>query len=312
MSRIQYILIITLTGFFISCQSNKEVKPIEKNENLLSKGFQTLSSTCFSCHSPNPFIENKVAPTLSEIKTSYLKLEDFSTSLCQFIKDPKAENAHMQEAIHSYGIMPKFDLSSEEIKGIISYIYHTPLEDKDWYSNHFKKEKMKYQDLSKLSPMELGKHYAMLTKSTLGKNLKGAIYKKGIDEALAFCNTKAIHLTDSVSQSLNVKIKRVSDKNRNPENTANEDELKYFETSKALLAKGEKIKPQLIEGLNHYTAYYPIMINKMCMSCHGQTEMEIKASTLSILNELYPNDKATGYKPNELRGIWVVEMDKKK
>lgn len=310
MSRIQYILIVALAGFFISCQSSKKVKPIEKNKNLLSKGFQTLSSTCFSCHSPNPTIENKVAPTLSEIKTSYLKLDDFSESLSQFIKDPKVENAHMKEAIQSYGIMPKFDLSVEEINGIISYIYHTPLEKEDWYSNQFKKEKMKYQDLSKLSPIELGKHYAMQTKSTLGKNLKGAIKKKGVDEALSFCNTKAIHLTDSVALSLNVKIKRVSDKNRNPNNQANEDELKYIETSKVLLAKGEKIKPQLIEGLSHYTAYYPIMTNKMCMNCHGKTETEINTSTLSILNELYPNDKATGYKPNELRGIWVVEMDK--
>ena len=32
--------------------------------------------------------------------------------------------------------------------------------------------------------------------------------------------------------------------------------------------------------------------------------------TLAKINQLYPNDKATGYDVNQLRGIWVVEMTK--
>ena len=49
----------------------------------------------------------------------------------------------------------------------------------------------------------------------------------------------------------------------------------------------------------------------MCMQCHGKINTEIKAQTLKKINDLYPNDLAVGYEVNLLRGIWVVEMDKK-
>ena len=49
----------------------------------------------------------------------------------------------------------------------------------------------------------------------------------------------------------------------------------------------------------------------MCLQCHGQLKTEILPETLSKINKLYPNDLATGYKIDELRGIWDVEMKKK-
>ena len=39
---------------------------------------------------------------------------------------------------------------------------------------------------------------------------------------------------------------------------------------------------------------------------------DINVSTFQKVNTLYPADKATGYKENEIRGLWVVEMLKKK
>jgi len=47
----------------------------------------------------------------------------------------------------------------------------------------------------------------------------------------------------------------------------------------------------------------------MCMQCHGSENEQIDNNTLAKINELYPDDKATGYGVGELRGIWVVEMD---
>jgi hypothetical protein len=49
----------------------------------------------------------------------------------------------------------------------------------------------------------------------------------------------------------------------------------------------------------------------MCLQCHGIPNNQILPTTLSKIKELYPTDKATGYGENELRGIWVIEMDKK-
>ncbi|WP_353849860.1 hypothetical protein [Hydrotalea sp.] len=46
------------------------------------------------------------------------------------------------------------------------------------------------------------------------------------------------------------------------------------------------------------------------MQCHGKKGTDINANTLKEINQLYPNDKATGYAINEIRGLLVVTMNK--
>lgn len=171
-------------------------------------------------------------------------------------------------------------------------------------------DKNKENDTSNLSPMEIGKNMALKAKGVLGKNLMEAITSKGTEHALSFCSLKAIPLTDNTATSLNATIRRVSDKNRNPENKPNKAELGYIEATKLVIAQGNAPKPQLTSYENKHIGYYPILTNNMCMQCHGQLKTEILPKTLSKINELYPNDLATGYNINELRGIWVIEMEK--
>lgn len=110
--------------------------------------------------------------------------------------------------------------------------------------------------------------------------------------------------------SLDVKLKRVSDKNRNPQNAANSDELTYIENLKKALVKGEKLKALVKDNGNSVTAYYPILTDQLCMQCHGNLTVDITPSTQTKLKAIYPTDLATGYSINEVRGIWVVEMKK--
>ena len=161
-----------------------------------------------------------------------------------------------------------------------------------------------------LTPVEKGLNFAMQTKAVLGKALMNAINTKGTENALAFCSSKAYHLTDSVALSINADIKRVSDKNRNPLNFANNEELTYIVKAKELLIKGEKVNPQMTETNTEMIGYYPIMMENMCLQCHGTAETEVLPNTLEKINSIYPNDKAIGYKSGELRGIWVVKMKK--
>jgi len=103
-------------------------------------------------------------------------------------------------------------------------------------------------EVKPLFAMEQGLQYALKTKSILGKNLLGAIKSKGTVGALSFCNENSIHLTDSAtSQNEGVEVKRVSDKNRNPNNRANVNELSYIEKVKNQLMYGKKITPQIQE-----------------------------------------------------------------
>ncbi|GAA4842295.1 DUF3365 domain-containing protein [Algivirga pacifica] len=174
-----------------------------------------------------------------------------------------------------------------------------------------KEEKTELEVVAEMAPLALGNTIAMETQTVLAQNLMKAIKTKGTVHALAFCSEQAIPLTDSVAQSLHAYIKRVSDKNRNPKNKANATELAYINASKEALAKGQSIEPKLITTENSVVGYYPIVTNSMCLQCHGQPEKDIEMASLSKIQQLYPEDKATGYKAGELRGIWVIEMDKK-
>ena len=159
-----------------------------------------------------------------------------------------------------------------------------------------------------LSPLEKGRKIALQTKSTLGSNLKRAISTNGTAGALSFCSTSAIPLTAGMATAHKAKIKRVSDKNRNPMNKANRSELQYINEVKSALAKKQKIKPKLIKTPTGHMGYYPIVSNKMCLQCHGSPNKDIAPDVYSAIKKLYPADKAIGYKSNQLRGIWVIEM----
>lgn len=166
---------------------------------------------------------------------------------------------------------------------------------------------------SSLNDAELlskGKEIAMNAQASLGKNLIEAIQSGGSDYAISFCSERAIELTDSVALKSNAGIKRVSDKNRNPKNAATGSELQYIINARKALLAGDVINPQLkIAGDKKY-GYYPILTNDLCIQCHGGPGSDITESTLNELNRLYPEDKAIGYGVNELRGIWVIELDK--
>lgn len=295
--------------------SEKNISPhIESiSPEELKMGFQQLNTVCFSCHNPQQNTKNKIAPDIAEIKKAYTKkaksFEDFHLLISSFLNDPSPQNKQLTET-HTYGTMPKFDLTDKEVGQISLYLYQTSIEDINWYSQYYTTEVEKYKpNLNSLSYIEKGKKLALSTKAILGKNLKGALKQKGTNAAISFCNTRAITLTDSMSIHLNAKIKRVSDQPRNPNNLANDIELKYILAKKEAIENNQPISPQLQKINNKMIGYYPITTNKMCLQCHGTPSKNIQPDVLNKLAQLYPGDLAVNYGENELRGIWVVEMD---
>lgn len=302
---------------YLSCQSDKKetTSVTTADPELMSKGFALLSNNCFSCHNPDPTVKETFAPNMIGIYKAYrndaISLTEFNNDLHKFLNDPSIKNVRLKDAISKFGVMPLMNYSDEDIQAMGTYLYYNDLTKSDWFSKTYNEHKLLYiKDEKQIDPMDLAKSIAMQTKGILGKNLLNAINTKGTDEALEFCSTKAISLTDSMAVALNAEIKRVSDFNRNKDNAASKEELQYIIEAKQLLKRGHDVKPKLIEENNHYTAYLPIMTNDMCLQCHGMKGEDVAESTLSKLKELYPGDKATGYKSNEIRGIWVVEFDK--
>ena len=68
----------------------------------------------------------------------------------------------------------------------------------------------------------------------------------------------------------------------------------------------------IVETINDsVNFYYPIITNEMCLKCHGTPDI-IEPSSLKLLQDIYPTDKAIGYSENEIRGVWSIRFKEKK
>jgi hypothetical protein len=151
-----------------------------------------------------------------------------------------------------------------------------------------------------------GKTIAESTFKVLSANLQQAMVDGGIENALNYCNVKAMPLTDSLSQHYNVSIKRVSNKARNPLNQATEYEQAILND---YLASNESLKPVIAKNENGNTTFYaPITTKGLCLNCHGVVGETLLPENHEIIKSLYPQDQATGYNLNDLRGMWSIEF----
>lgn len=157
---------------------------------------------------------------------------------------------------------------------------------------------------------KLGMEYAQATQQVLGSNLMGAMQQAGPVGALEFCNVRAMPLTDSMATKYGARIKRVSDKPRNPINQADSTELAKIKVFKSVVESGDSPVPFVEEKEGDVHFYYPILTNDMCLKCHGTPGKQLVPEVGRTLSERYPHDLATGYDVNQVRGIWSIAFPK--
>ena len=148
------------------------------------------------------------------------------------------------------------------------------------------------------------------TFDTLRNALTNAIGQNGFAGALQYCNVQALPIT-SLYASQNITVSRVSDKNRNPGNAMSELDKLQWEKLKIAFEKKDSLKATIVDNKEDIHYYKPILIQGMCLSCHGTPNKEISKELLTQISTLYPEDKATGYKTGDLRGMWHVVFKKK-
>ena len=309
------LICVSATLLFSACSKQHNDSRNEGNTEVdsvqMAAGFVAFQKNCMSCHATGPSGNTSVAPTIDQVAQSYLQdnstYESFLTDFTQFVGSPSTEKSKMPESVKKHGIMPNMSYSAEVVDAVAYYLFHSDRSASDWYA---KDEAIYKTEVPYVSPAEYGKSLALQTKAVLGKNLLNAIKTLGSHGALDFCNLRAIHLTDSMSNHLRARIKRVSDQPRNPRNQASKDELRYLTDGKEKIKNGIKPSPLVTEFDKHYVGYYPILTNEMCLQCHGSTQSDIAAETLKVIKSKYPEDKAIDYNSNELRGIWVVQWEK--
>lgn len=287
-------------------------------------GKKLIETQCYTCHNPKASEESMIAPPMVAIKKHYITdtttKEQFAKDLIAWINNPDAE-PKMKGAVPKFGRMPFMPYPDSTVVRMANYIYDTTLEQPAWFNAHYEQEHGKGLNngvgKTALSPqvedvnVKRGMQYALAAKGALGKNLMKALSNKGAVGALEFCTIKAIPLTDSIAHLKNAQIRRVSDKPRNVNNSANEEELGYISQFKASVAQGNETKPIVKEVGETIHFYFPITTNAMCLQCHGKPKEQVQPATMAKLQELYPSDMALGYDTNEVRGIWAIRFDKK-
>jgi len=145
---------------------------------------------------------------------------------------------------------------------------------------------------------------------TLGGNLQKHMKAGGPIDALNFCSDNAYNLTEQVDERMgrDVSVKRISLKYRNPANAPQGSEKAILESLQTLHANAVVLPKEVVEvvGNGSYKYYKPLLINKeVCLKCHGDVA---KTPLAEAIEERYPEDKATGYKMNDLRGAIVVTV----
>ena len=151
------------------------------------------------------------------------------------------------------------------------------------------------------------KEYMMGLKSVLVKNMQ----EGGVMKAINVCSDTAADMTNIYSEQNNVIVKRVSFKNRNDNNSPDSFESKAILHFEDLLKSGKLTSDvSLIENVeidkkDIVKFAKPIMVEAPCLNCHGTYE-QISKEAAEVISAKYPNDKATGYKIGDLRGVISV------
>lgn len=149
------------------------------------------------------------------------------------------------------------------------------------------------------------KRRAIGAKNSLFEKLSGKLMEvmsaDGPVKAIEVCGNEAMKMAHQTGKEFNLKIGRTALKLRNPKNAPPAWALPLFSQAQQ--------KP-LYQKLSQHqaSALFPIRLKAQCLTCHGDKKL-IPQNVQKKLKERYPKDDATGFKVNDLRGWFWVEME---
>ena len=141
----------------------------------------------------------------------------------------------------------------------------------------------------------------------LKSRLVASIQSGGPTRAIEVCGLEASSIADSMSRG-GFTIRRVTDKNRSPDNRATLAEKDIM----AVFVDSTQPRRQFFgdwkteDSLTSYTYYKPIFVKRFCLQCHGDMQT-LAPGVYQAVKRHYPMDKATGYRKGDLRGMFVVK-----
>ncbi|MGK7346710.1 MAG: Tll0287-like domain-containing protein [Candidatus Nitrospinota bacterium M3_3B_026] len=144
----------------------------------------------------------------------------------------------------------------------------------------------------------------------LKSNLKSAIKNSGFGAAIGVCRSIAPQAAMDIGEKHGATIRRVSLKLRNKGNAPDKVEMKMLERMEADHAAGmlrsfyTAMETVPGEG-KRLRLMKPIMTQRLCLNCHGH-EADLNPEAEAAIRTNYPDDDATGYDVNQVRGAFSV------
>lgn len=138
------------------------------------------------------------------------------------------------------------------------------------------------------------------------------IQKGGAEGAIAVCRDKAPALARQASAETGWHIRRVSLRNRNPNAVPDEWEKGVLDDFDRRARAGENQNTLergelgVEDGRRVYRYMKALPTLELCQACHGPVE-RLSPAVKAKLKELYPQDKAVGYLPGEIRGAITIK-----
>ncbi len=146
--------------------------------------------------------------------------------------------------------------------------------------------------------------------ATLKDVLQQAINNGGPVSGITVCHGQAGAIAEKLSQEQGMLVGRTSLKVRNPQNAPDNWELAVLKQFEARKAQGEAVdKLEFFavipddRGQNTFRYMKAIPTAALCLTCHGEN---LPAEVDAQLKELYPDDKARGFREGELRGAFTI------
>jgi hypothetical protein len=151
--------------------------------------------------------------------------------------------------------------------------------------------------------------------TTLQTHLVTSMEEGGPVQAVEFCASRALALTDSVSESLGegISIKRVSEMHRNPENAPDASEIEAIRHFEAVLADDGRLPEDWVQETpaGELRYYRPMTIAQPCLNCHGNPDT-MDPKVREAIETAYPDDRATGYEAGDFRGLVRVTISEER
>ena len=145
----------------------------------------------------------------------------------------------------------------------------------------------------------------------LKQELLAALNEGGPVTALSVCSQKAPVIAKKLAAGKSWTIARTSLTVRNPRNTPDMWQQKTLESFAKRKASGEDpgkmehYEVVTVEGKDVFRYMKAIPVVEPCLTCHGQ---QLTYDLKSRLNELYPEDQATGFSVGDIIGAFSVSM----